>query len=99
MNAAATYRTTSGFRRVAAGVGLYIGNLALAVSQALSAIIGRDPRLSLTQTLAMQARLDCKLCRHICAWLDRIDPGHCADSVANWSGERTWSEYDRSLWR
>ncbi len=74
---------------------LYLLNLLLALDTLVAALLGFDPRLTITAGFALLARKDCKLCKKVCAVLDKLDSRHCADSIANWNGYKKW---DRSMW-
>lgn len=88
------YRAAHGFGRVLPGIWLYVCNVALGLDYLASALIGRDPRTTVSFTIGSQAMLGSRLCRAIMA----IYPVHFRAAVENWTGTRLWSKYDRSLW-
>jgi len=73
----------------------YILNVLLALDYLAAALIGFDPRMTISSVLALY-RKKCKTCKFICRVLDKIDSRHCEDSITNWSDFR---KYDRSIWK
>lgn len=73
----------------------YFWNLLIAVDQGCNVLFGPalnallrpkarfgDPDESLSSVFGKGVRNgDCKLCRRICRLLNRIDPGHCDNSI------------------
>lgn len=64
-------------------------NVLIAVDQLGNALLGGDPDETLSSRMGKAIRDGrCRLCRPVCWLLNRIDPGHCQNSIEADEGER-----------
>lgn len=58
----------------------YAWNILVAIDQLANALFGGDPDETLSSRCGKRVS-KCRLCRWLCQWLERIDPGHCQQSI------------------
>ncbi len=74
----------------------YIKNVFLGFDLFVNAVLAGDPRETISSRIGKKtARGECKLCKFICKYLDKIDSRHCDNSI-DWT-EGRGSDSDDSL--
>lgn len=67
----------------------YVWNILIGVDQLVNAILGGDPDETLSSRMGKNiARGECKLCKIICYFLNKIDSDHCHKAIETDEGER-----------